>query len=69
MDVNAGTVDLYVVYRPQGESWWLTADLNMSVNYERTEQTPMSFELQYGRKLGNLGGATVNGFLRPGIGS
>jgi hypothetical protein len=68
VDVNAGTIDLYVVYRPQGQSWWLTADLTMSLNYENTAQTPMNFELQYGRKLGKVGGATVNGFLRPGIG-
>jgi len=67
-DVNAGTVDLYVVYRPQGKLWWLTADLTASINYENTNQTPMSFELSYGRKLGKLGGSTVNGFLRPGIG-
>jgi hypothetical protein len=68
VDVHAGTVDFYLVYRPQGESWWLTADLTLSMNYYNADQTPMSFELQCGRKLGNMGVATVNGFLRPGIG-
>ena len=68
VDVNAGTIDLYLVYRPKGKTWWLTADLTASMNYENTDQTPMNFELQYGRKLGSLGSATVNGFLRPGIG-
>lgn len=68
VDLNAGTVDLYLVYRPAGEKWWLTSDLTLSMNYENADQKPMSFELSYGRKLGRLGDSTVNGFLRPGIG-
>lgn len=67
-DINAGTVDIYLVYRPKGKSWWLTGDLTAAMNYENTDQLPMNFELQYGCKLGKMGSATVNGFLRPGIG-
>jgi hypothetical protein len=67
-DTNAGTVDLYVVYRPTGKSWWLTGDFAVGVDYEDSGKTPMSFALQCGFKLGKLGDSVVNGFIRPSIG-
>ncbi len=67
-DIHSGTLDLYLVWRPKGEKWWITSDLTFGMNYEDTDQTPMSFEVQYGRNLGKLGSSAVNGFIRPGVG-
>lgn len=67
-DLHAGAFDLYLLWKPKGKDWWLTADLTLGINYKDTDQTPMSFELQCGKQLGKLGPAAVNGFIRPGIG-
>lgn len=67
-NVNVGTIDLYLLYRPLGKNWWLTADFTVAYNFESTDVLPMNFELQYGFKIGKWGPAAVNGFLRPGIG-
>lgn len=67
-DLHSGAFDLYLVWKPSGKSWWLTADLTLGMNYEDSDQTPMSFELQCGKNFGKIGPAALNGFVRPGIG-
>lgn len=67
-DVNRGDFDLYVVYKPKGERWWITSDLTVSYDFE-TDKIPASWELAFGRNLAVLeSGAAVNGYIRPGIG-
>lgn len=67
-DVNRGDFDLYVVYRPHGQHWWITSDTTVSRDFEN-KTTPISWELAFGRTLMHLeGGGAVNGYIRPGIG-
>lgn len=68
LDVNRGDFDLYVVYRPHGERWWITSDLTVSHDFE-SESTPVSWEMNFGRNLKVFeSGAALNGYVRPGIG-
>jgi len=67
-DINRSDFDLYIVYKPKGERWWVTGDLTASYDFEN-QKTPMSFEVSFGRNLAFLeNGAAVNGYIRPGIG-
>ena len=67
-DVNRGDFDLYFVYRPHGERWWITSDTTVSYDFE-TDATPVSWELNFGRNLAKFeNGAALNGYIRPGIG-
>ena len=67
-EINRGDFDLYTVYKPRGERWWLTTDLTASYDFE-SKRTPVSFELSVGRNLAVLeNGAAVNGYIRPGVG-
>ena len=67
-DVNRGDFDLYLVYRPHGERWWITSDTTVSHDFEN-DVTPVSQEIAFGRNLAKLdSGAAVNGYIRPGVG-
>lgn len=67
-DVNRGDFDLYLVYRPHGERWWITSDTTVSHDFE-TDATPVSWELNFGRNLTKFeNGAALNGYIRPGVG-
>jgi hypothetical protein len=68
VDVNRGDFDLYLVYKPQGERWWITSDMTLSHDFE-AELTPASWEVAFGFNLAKLErGAALNGYVRPGIG-
>ena len=67
-DVNRGDFDLYVVYRPHAKGWWITSDLTVSHDFEKST-TPVDWEVAFGKTLMRLeGGGAVNGYIRPGIG-
>jgi hypothetical protein len=67
-DVNRGDFDLYVVYKPQAKTWWITSDTTVSHDFENAA-TPISWELNFGHLLTKLNnGGAVNGYIRPGIG-
>ncbi len=67
-EINRGDFDLYMVYKPKGERWWVTGDFTASYDFE-SKNTPLSFEVSLGRNLAVLeNGAAVNGYLRPGVG-
>jgi hypothetical protein len=67
-DVNRGDFDLYVVYKPHGESWWIASDSTISHDFEG-KATPMSWSLTFGRSLMQLeSGGALNGYVRPGVG-
>jgi hypothetical protein len=67
-DINRGDFDLYFVYKPQGERWWITTDFTAGYDFEN-DKVPMSFEVSFGRNLAVLeNGAAVNGYVRPGVG-
>jgi hypothetical protein len=67
-DINRGDFDLYVVYKPVGERWWITSDVTVSYDFTH-DVMPASWELSFGRNLAVLeSGAALNGYIRPGIG-
>jgi hypothetical protein len=66
--INRGDFDLYTVYKPTGEKWWLTSDMAVSYDF-KSDKTPVSWKVAYGRYLGKLaGGGAINGSIKPGIG-
>ncbi len=67
-DVNRSDFDLYTVYKPHGQKWWITSDLTISHDFE-ADATPLSWEVAFGRNLATLeNGAALNGYIRPGVG-
>jgi hypothetical protein len=59
--------DLYAVYKPQGQRWWLTQDLTVSRDFI-ARKWPASYRVALGMNIGKLGDAAVNLAIRPGIG-
>jgi hypothetical protein len=59
--------DLYAVYRPKGQRWWVTQDLTVSRDF-MARTWPASYKVALGLNLGKIGDAAVNLSLRPGIG-
>jgi hypothetical protein len=65
--INRTDFDLYAVYKPKGQNWWLTGDL--TVGYDYIAKTwPATFKLALGTNIGKLGDGAVNLSIRPGIG-
>jgi hypothetical protein len=65
--INRTDFDLYAVYKPKGQNWWLTGDL--TVGYDFIARTwPATFKLALGTNIGKLGDGAVNLSIRPGIG-
>jgi hypothetical protein len=66
-NVSRLDTDLYAVYKPQGQRWWVTQDLTISRDFI-TRKWPASYKVALGINLGRIGDAAVNLALRPGIG-
>jgi hypothetical protein len=65
--INRTDVDIYAVYKPKGQNWWLTSDL--TVGYDYIAKTwPATYKLALGTNLGKIGDGAVNLSIRPGIG-
>jgi hypothetical protein len=65
--ISRTDVDIYAVYKPKGQSWWLTSDL--TVGRDHIARTwPASYKLALGMNLGKIGDGAVNLSIRPGIG-
>jgi hypothetical protein len=60
-------LDIYTVYKPKGENWWLTSDLTIGYDV-LTKKLPASYKLALGTNLGKVGDAAVNLSVQPGIG-
>jgi hypothetical protein len=59
--------DLYAVFKPRGQRWWVTQDLTVSHDF-MTRKWPASYRVALGMNIGKIGDAAVNLALRPGIG-
>jgi hypothetical protein len=59
--------DLYAVYRPKGQNWWLTSDITVGYDFI-TKKVPATYKLALGTNIGKIGDAAVNLSIQPGIG-
>jgi hypothetical protein len=65
--VNRLDFDLYAVFKPKGQNWWLTQDLTVSRDF-MTRKWPATYRVALGMNVGKIGDAAVNVAIRPGIG-
>jgi hypothetical protein len=59
--------DLYAVFKPKGQNWWITQDLTVSRDF-MTRKWPATYRVALGMNIGKIGDAAVNLAIRPGIG-
>jgi hypothetical protein len=66
-NVNSTNFDLYTLYKPVGQNWWLTSDLTIGHNWI-ANTNPTSWKLALGTTIGKLGDGVVNLTVKPGVG-
>jgi hypothetical protein len=65
--VSRVDLDIYTVYRPKGQNWWLTSDLTVGYDFI-ARKIPATYKLALGTNIGKIGDAAVNLSIQPGIG-
>jgi hypothetical protein len=65
--VSRVDLDIYTVYKPKGQNWWLTSDLTVGYDF-MTKKIPATYKLALGTNIGRIGDAAVNLSIQPGIG-
>ena len=66
--INRSDLDLYAVYSSRSQRWWITSDVNLSIDQANHNALPSSATVSYGRGLRKLFGGSLNGSIQAGGG-
>ena len=67
-DINAGTLDFYLVKKFDRNRQWLTFDPTFLFDYESDRYESATVRVNYGRVLAKVGDGVLSGFIKPGVG-